>query len=392
MSKGLEKTQKLSCVLGPFNELQIENIKMLSKISNQEEVSFHMSGTEAVMCAVRVARFNAIGRNLVVTFSGAYHGWWDGMQPYAGNERLPVDVLCLKDLNAASLKMIQRRRHEICAVLVNPLQCFHPNASPPSDLVLASNTRSLNQDTDYYREWLHQLRAVCDRSNVTLIFDEVYTGFRLAPGGAQEFFGVHADIVTYGKTVAGGNPIGVVCGPKRLMNRTDTQKAARVAYVIGTFAGHPSVMGSMNEFLSWQQQDETRAEYDKMHSEIERWAEATNRQLSEAGLPLQMNHFLSIWSMVFTSPGRYHWLLQYYLKDEGVNLSWVGTGRCLFSLDWTREDYEKLTKNIVRAAERMKEDGWWDPPRGNVKLMVGAETLKAILASMPARLLGLCGF
>jgi len=151
-------------------------------------------------------------------------------------------------------------------------------------------------------------------------------------------------------------------------------------------------MGSMNEFLSWQQQDETRAEYDKMHSEIERWAEATNRQLSEAGLPLQMNHFLSIWSMVFTSPGRYHWLLQYYLKDEGVNLSWVGTGRCLFSLDWTREDYEKLTKNIVRAAERMKEDGWWDPPRGNVKLMVGAETLKAILASMPARLLGLCGF
>lgn len=266
-----------------------------------------------------------------------------------------------------------------------------PNASPPSDLVLASNTRSLNQDTDYYREWLHQLRAVCDRSNVTLIFDEVYTGFRLAPGGAQEFFGVHADIVTYGKTVAGGNPIGVVCGPKRLMNRTDTQKAARVAYVIGTFAGHPSVMGSMNEFLSWQQQDETRAEYDKMHSEIERWAEATNRQLSEAGLPLQMNHFLSIWSMVFTSPGRYHWLLQYYLKDEGVNLSWVGTGRCLFSLDWTREDYEKLTKNIVRAAERMKEDGWWDPPRGNVKLMVGAETLKAILASMPARLLGLCG-
>merc|ERR1712070_919454 len=102
------------------------------------EVSFHMSGTEAVMAAVRCARFNK-RRPLVVTFGGAYHGWWDGMQPAAGNERTPTDVLCLKDMNSLSLATIRSRKDEIAAVLVNPLQCFHLNASPPSDLVLSSN-------------------------------------------------------------------------------------------------------------------------------------------------------------------------------------------------------------------------------------------------------------
>ena len=143
LAAGNDNAQKLSCALGPLNVCQVDNIKMLAKVSGQEECSFHMSGTEAVMCAVRLARFNAGAKPLVVTFNGAYHGWWDGMQPAAGNERVPGDVLCLKDVSALSLTAIRMRRAEIAAVLVNPLQCFHPNAAPPSDLVLASNVRSV---------------------------------------------------------------------------------------------------------------------------------------------------------------------------------------------------------------------------------------------------------
>ena len=116
--------------------------------------------------------------------------------------------------------------------------------------------------------------------------DEVYTGFRLAPGGAQEIFGVKADLVTYGKTVAGGNPIGVVCGPKRLMNRSDTTKPARVAYVIGTFAGAPATMGSMHSFLSWLNSPQAATDYEHMHSEVERFISGTNAALRAAGLPL----------------------------------------------------------------------------------------------------------
>ena len=94
------------------------------------------------MCAVRVARFNT-NKKLVVTFGGAYHGWWDGMQPVAGNERVPFDVLCLKDMSALALTTIKLRGSEIAAVLVNPLQCFHLNQSPPSDPVLSTNNRKV---------------------------------------------------------------------------------------------------------------------------------------------------------------------------------------------------------------------------------------------------------
>ena len=243
--------------LGSLDETTLENIKRIQEVSGLDEVSFHMSGTEAVMAAVRCARFNQ-RKPLVVTFGGAYHGWWDGMQPAAGNERTPTDVLCLKDMNALSLAVIAARSSEIAAVLINPLQCFHLNASPPSDLVLSSNNRKVGAQKGY-KEWLQKLRKVCTDNGVLLIFDEVYTGFRVHPKGAQAAYDVQADIVTYGKTLGGGLPVGVCCGRSSAMLRSDPKKAARVAYVIGTFAGHPAVMGSMNAFLKWHAAAETPA-------------------------------------------------------------------------------------------------------------------------------------
>jgi len=132
--------------------------------------------------------------------------------------------------------VIRARGSEIAAVLVNPLQCFHLNSSPPSDLVLQSNNRKVGP-TPGYREWLHKLRKTCTDAGVLLIFDEVYTGFRVAPRGAQQAYGVQADLVVYGKTLGGGLPVGVLCGGKEAMTRSDPKKAARVAYVIG-IAGH----------------------------------------------------------------------------------------------------------------------------------------------------------
>merc|ERR1719181_913886 len=179
-------------------------------------------------------------------------------------------------MNALSLLTIQMRASEIAAVLVNPLQCFHLNSSPP-DLVLSSNNRNVGPK-DGYKEWLHRLRKVCDESGVLLIFDEVYTGFRVAPKGAQEAYDVQADIVTYGKTLGGGLPIGVVCGPKHLLMRGDAKKAARVNYVIGTFAGHPFVMGTMNAFLKWLETPETQALYGKMHANIDDFIASANKK------------------------------------------------------------------------------------------------------------------
>jgi glutamate-1-semialdehyde 2,1-aminomutase len=359
MARGLERVRDLGPVLGPLHPVTADNIARLRRISGLDEVSFHMSGTEAVMAAVRLARFNT-GRPLVVCFAGAYHGWWDGVQPGLGSERPLDDCLVLKDLHPASLDVIRRRAGEIAAVLVNPVQSFHPNAPPPSDAVLlTSDLRRTEEGSERYAAWLRRLRAVCREAGVPLIFDEVYTGFRLAPGGAQEYFGVRADMVVYGKTVAGGMPIGVVCGTKALMRRFDPERPMRIAYVIGTFSGHPVVMGAMSEFLRWVMEPSTPTEYAEMNERCARWVQSTNRRLVDEALPLRVVHLGTVWTVLFTEPGRYNWLLQYYLRAQGVTLSWVGTGRCLANMDFTEKDYDDLQTKLLDAARAMKGDGWW---------------------------------
>jgi len=379
ITKGWQDAKDKGLYLGSLDKTTLENIQMIKEVSGLDEVSFHMSGTEAVMAAVRCARFNQ-KKPLVVTFGGAYHGWWDGMQPAAGNERTPEDVLCLKDMNDLSLAVISARSSEIAAVLVNPLQCFHLNSAPPSDLVLSSNNRKVGPKAGY-TEWLKKLRATCTDAGVLLIFDEVYTGFRVAPKGAQEAYGVQADIVTYGKTLGGGLPVGVCCGNKHAMTRADPAKAARVAYVIGTFAGHPAVMGSMNAFLKWHSSPETPALYKSMHSKIDAFIAKANDAFKANDYPLELANWFSVWSMMYTKPGRYHWMLQYYMRDAGVALSWVGTGRLLFSLDWTDAHYEELLKRMLAACEEMKKGGWWEAPVVNVKAAVSKEFVGAILKS-----------
>ena len=113
------------------------------------------------------------------------------------------------------------------------------------------------------------------------------------------------------------------------MSRFDPERPLRVAYVIGTFSAHPVVMGAMNEFLRWVMESCTRSRYEEMNERCTQWVQATNRRLVDAELPVRVVHLATIWTVLFTEPGRYNWLLQYYLRAEGVTLSWVGTGRCL---------------------------------------------------------------
>ena len=186
------------------------NVRRLSEISGLDEVSLHMSGTEAVMQAVRLARYHT-RRKYVVRFCGAYHGWWGGVQPGVGNPVAERSTYTLRDMDDASLRVL-RTRHDIACVLVNPLQALHPNASAPGDSGLIDSGRSAYFDRAAYADGCRSCAQVCTQRNIVLIFDEVFVGFRLAPGGAQEYFGVRADMVTYGKTLGGGLPIGAVCG------------------------------------------------------------------------------------------------------------------------------------------------------------------------------------
>ena len=357
MQQGMAMTHDLGPVLGAYHPCVTGNAERLKRISGMDEVSFHMSGTEAVMQAVRLARYHTKRAN-VVRFCGAYHGWWEDVQPGPGNPMPPRETYTLSDMSERSLTVL-RGRKDIACVLVNPLQALHPNMNAPGDSTLVDSSRKASYDRAAYTAWLHQLRKVCTEKGIALIFDEVFLGFRLAVGGAQSYFGVQADMVTYGKTLGGGFPVGVVCGKKEWMHRFDPKRPADICFARGTFKEHPAVMGAMSAFLDALETPEVQALYDGLD---ERWnarREKFNATMKAHDLPVQAENMSSVWTVFYTQPSRYNWMLQYYLRVHGLALSWVGTGRLIFSLNYSDADFEEVLQRFVLAATQMKNDGWW---------------------------------
>jgi glutamate-1-semialdehyde 2,1-aminomutase len=357
IERGAARVRELGPVLGPYHPLIVDNVKRLKEISGLDEVSFHMSGTEAVMQAVRLARYHT-RRTHLVRFCGAYHGWWGDVQPGIGNPSPAHGTYTLRDMADESLRILRTRRNIAC-VLVNPLQALHPNASAPSDSSLLDSARRAHFDKDAYTDWLQRLRAVCSERNIVLIFDEVFVGFRIAKGGAQDYFGVRADLVCYGKTLGGGLPIGVVCGRRELMKRFRDDRPADICFARGTFNSHPYVMAAMNEFLCHLQTPNGTALYRDLDAIWNARAQQLNDHLRAEALPIEVANLSTIWTVCYRKPSRYNWMLQYYLRAEGLALSWVGTGRLIFSLDYTDADFAAVADRFVAAASTMLHDGWW---------------------------------
>ncbi|HQS58397.1 MAG TPA: aminotransferase class III-fold pyridoxal phosphate-dependent enzyme [Gallionellaceae bacterium] len=379
IDQGADMVRQLGPVLGSYHPVVADNVIRLKKISGMDEVSFHMSGTEAVMQAVRLARYHS-GRSKVLRFCGSYHGWWGDVQPGIGNPVTEKDTFTLAEMSDATLRVL-RNRNDIACVLVNPLQALHPNVAAPGDSSLLDSSRKAGFSREAYTGWLQALRKICDEKNIALIFDEVFVGFRLAPGGAQEYFGVRADMVTYGKTLGGGLPIGVVCGKAGWMKRYRADAPGDICFARGTFNSHPYVMGAMNAFLQRLDSSEIRTLYADLDAGWNRRAQDLNRKLQEAGIPVQVANLSSIWTVVYTQPACYNWLFQFYLRLEGLALSWVGTGRIIFSLNFTEEDFNNVSSCFVRAAQNMQRDGWWwnNPAMSNksIKRRILREMLKA---------------
>jgi glutamate-1-semialdehyde 2,1-aminomutase len=154
-------------------------------------------------------------------------------------------------------------------------------------------------------------------------------------------------------------PIGVVCGKHQLMKRYRDDKPTQISFARGTFNSHPYVIGTMNAFLRRIDTAEIRASYATNDQLWDSRVRTLNQRLAEKGLPVKVANMSSVWTILYTQPSRYNWMFQYYLRAEGLAISWVGSGRMIMSHNFSDADFDAVVQRFVAAAQAMQADGWW---------------------------------
>ncbi|MBV8699486.1 MAG: glutamate-1-semialdehyde 2,1-aminomutase, partial [Bradyrhizobium sp.] len=167
---------------------------------------------------------------------------------------------------------------------------------------------------------------------------------------------------------------------REYMKRFRDDRPADICFARGTFNSHPYVMAAMDQILTRFDSAEIRALYTDLDETWNARTDMLNRRLEEAGLPVRVANLSSIWAIFYTRPARYNWMLQYYLRAEGLALSWVGTGRLVFSLNYTDADFAEVTKRFVAAATKMMQDGWWWHDAALTNKRIRRQILKEMLA------------
>lgn len=356
LDEGNKVAQECGIILGHVHPLVLENVELLKRLYKKEEVTFHMSGTEAVMSAVGQVRFHT-HRTLIVSIKANYHGWWDGVLQGPGMSMPEPNHVVLKDINPASLSWLQSRGEEIGAVLVSPISSFGWGKHN-TRAALGDRMESASASMDRLRMKLQQLRKVCTQTGIVLIFDDMWS-FHLGPGCAQEELGVLADIVTAGKSLGGGQAIGVVCGPSKLMGRQDPNRAMRLHIAYPTFGVSPVVHGSMNAVLKFVTSPEAPSLFESHKERVERWAGTCNAALKEANLPFSVWAYRCILMIEYHIATHYNAVFQYYLRDAGLYFVWVGTSKMNINMEFTDSDFERLTQILLKAGKACEADGWW---------------------------------
>jgi len=150
-----------------------------------------------------------------------------------------------------------------------------------------------------------------------------------------------------------------VCGRAALMRRFRDDRPVDVCLARGTFNAHPHVMATMNEFLRHLDDPAVQAHYALQDPLWSGRVADLNARLERVGAPVRLANMGSVWTTLYTRPGRYHWMFQYYLRAAGLALGWIGTGRLIFSHALTEAEFQAIAERFVGAAEAMRADGWW---------------------------------
>ncbi|MGI4751305.1 MAG: amino acid adenylation domain-containing protein [Janthinobacterium lividum] len=305
--------------IGPQHPLASEVCKLICEFTGADRAALCNTGSEAVLGAMRIAR-TVTGRSLIVAFTGAYHGIVDevivrGTKSLKSFPAAPgimpesvQNMLILDYGTEETLQIIRERVHELAAILVEPVQSRRPEFQPVA--------------------FLKEVRKITEQAGTPLIFDEVITGFRMHPGGAQALFGIQADLATYGKVIGGGLSIGVIAGKKSLMDALDggfwqygddSVPEAGVTYFAGTFVRHPLALAAAKATLIYLKA-QGPALQKNINAETDRLVTLINQTCNQHFLPIYAANFGSLWKIKFKEAYKHNELLFTLMRLKGIHI------------------------------------------------------------------------
>ncbi|MDO3641028.1 polyketide synthase [Mucilaginibacter sp. L3T2-6] len=342
--------------IGPQHVLAGDVCRMIAEFTNFDRAAVCNTGSEAVLGAMRIAR-TVTGRTLMVAFSGSYHGINDEVI-VRGTRKLKTipaapgimpevvqNMLILDYGTEESLRIIAERAHELAAVLVEPVQSRRPDFHPI--------------------DFLKKVRQITEQSGACLIFDEVITGFRMHPGGAQAMFGIKADLGTYGKVIGGGMPIGAIAGIKKYMDALDggtwqygddSQPEAGVTYFAGTFVRHPLALAAAKASLQYMK-DQGPALQEGLNKLTAYLAGELNAICESTGIPLYAPSFGSLWKIKFKEELPYGELLFTLMRNKGIHI-W-DLFPCFLTASHTKDEVDAIIAAFRESVDELIESGFF---------------------------------
>jgi amino acid adenylation domain-containing protein len=352
VQQAVRRQLDLGYEIGPQHPLAGEVAKLVCEMTGFDRAGLCNTGSEAVMGAVRIAR-TITGRSLIVIFTGSYHGIFDevivrGTKKLRSVPAAPgilpntsENVLVLDYGTPESLRIIRERAGEIAAVMVEPVQSRRPDFQP--------------------REFLQELREITREAGALYIFDEVVTGFRAHPRGAQGHFGIQADLASYGKVVGGGFPIGVIAGKREFMDALDgghwqfgddSIPTVGVTYFAGTFVRHPLALAAAKAVL-----EHLKAEGPALQEALSRatadMAREINAFCESVGAPIRVKHFASVWKTFFDEDHPLQDLLFAMMRSRSIHV--LDNFPCFMTTAHTAEDIQRVVTAFKESVQELQE-------------------------------------
>ncbi|OUL34269.1 beta-ketoacyl synthase [Nostoc sp. T09] len=359
ITEAIEAQLKLGMEIGPQTPLVGEVARLMCEVTNFDRAAFCNTGSEAVLGAMRMAR-TITGRNLIAIFSGAYHGILDevivrGTKQLRSIPAAPgippekvENILVLDYDSPESLEILKSRADELAGVMVESVQSRRPEYQP--------------------KEFLQQLRDFTEQADIALIFDEIVTGFRIHPGGAQAHFGIKADIATYGKIVGGGLPIGVIAGTSKYMDALDggfwqygddSVPEVGVTYFAGTFVRHPLALAAAKAVLQHLKQSGPSLQQN-LNAKTDKFVAELMGYFQQVQAPFTVHNFGSLFMVKPASDFLYGDLLFYLLREKGVHI-WDHRP-CFLTTAHTEADLAFVMTAFKETLAEMQAAGFFAAP------------------------------